>query len=289
MDIDQLRAFCQLAEDSNYRVASEHLFITQSALTKKIQRLEEYMDAALFERGRHGAALTQVGKTLLPEARRMVTYFASFQSLSRSVAEGTQGYLNIGFGISTYHQAPQCIAAFKQCYPNVHITLNDTPSQYQIDALLSGDLQLSFNRLPVDLPLKGIPLCTDKLVIAVHQDELVDENDLWSSLSRLGYLRLNPERGPGLSQYIERFLYESEQTLKVEQEADDILTLLALVSARLGYTIVPSSTKAISPANIRFISLNGDYTVWDIGLIWNDRLSDPTREKFIQLVKDSSQ
>lgn len=288
MDIDQLRAFCQLAEDGNYRVASEHLFITQSALTKKIQRLEEYMNAALFERGRHGADLTQVGKTLLPEAKRMVANFAGFQALSRLVAEGTQGHLNIGFGVSTYHQVPHYIAEFKQRYPNVHITLNDTPSQHQTHALLSGELQLSFNRLPVEPPLKGLPLFSDNLVIAVHQNESIDENNLWASLSHIDYLRLNPIRGPGLSQQIDAFIHASQQALNAVQEADDIQTLLALVSARLGYTIVPSSVKNISQQYIRFIPLDGAHSTWNIGLIWNEERSDPVSERFIQFVREGT-
>jgi DNA-binding transcriptional LysR family regulator len=62
MEFDLLKAFCQLAKSGNYRLASEQLYITQSALTKKIQRLESNIGASLFSRGRNGAELTHAGK-----------------------------------------------------------------------------------------------------------------------------------------------------------------------------------------------------------------------------------
>jgi len=129
MEFDLLKAFCQLAKSGNYRLASEQLYITQSALTKKIQRLESNIGASLFSRGRNGAELTHAGKTLLAEAQRLVHSMQAFEQLSGSVVKGTQGHLNIGFGVSTYHEAPKLIAAYKQQQPNVHITLNDTPSK----------------------------------------------------------------------------------------------------------------------------------------------------------------
>lgn len=284
MDFDQLRTFCQLAEDGNYRVASEHLYITQSALTKKIQRLELHTGIALFERGRQGACLTQAGRTLLPEALRMVANFEAFQALTSLVAEGTTGYLNIGFGISSYHLAPQYIAQFKQVFSNIHVTLNDMPSQYQTKALLRGELQLGFNRLPVVAPLKGVKLSSDHLVVAVHRSRTIDEIKLWDSLLRLDYLRLSSARGQGLSQQIEALLMEHNQVLHPVQEADDILTLLALVSANLGFTIVPASVEHIANDNVRFIPLHSTSAMWDVGLIWNDDRDNPARDNFIKLV-----
>ncbi|RAS65195.1 LysR family transcriptional regulator [Vibrio diazotrophicus] len=284
MDFDQLRTFCQLAIDGNYRVASEHLCITQSALTKKIQRLEAHTGLVLFERGRQGACLTQAGLTLLPEAQRMVDNFNAFQALTHLVAEGTTGTLKIGFGISSYHLAPHYIAQFKQAFPNIHIVLNDMPSQLQTESLLRGELHLGFNRLPAIPPLKGIKFSSDHLVVAVHRSQLIDESKLWNSLRHLDYLRLTPERGLGLAKQIEKLLIEQNQTLHPAQEADDILTLLALVSANIGFTIVPASVENIANESVRFIPLPSSSAIWDVGLIWNEDLGNSARDSFIKFI-----
>lgn len=286
MDFSDLRTFCQLAEDGNYRVASEHLYITQSALTKKIQRLETYCGVVLFERGRQGASLTAAGMALLPEAQRIVASFESYQDLTKRVAKGVSGYLNIGFGISSYYLAPEYIAKFKRKFPDIHITLNDIPSQKQSEALLLDELQLSFSRLPALAPLKGVKLSTDHLVLATHSSQIIDKNNLWSSFHAIDYLTLNPERGMGLNQKISALLEEHKTKLNAVQEADDIQTLLALVSANLGFTIVPASVKHIANENIAFWELSGENSSWDVGLIWNEERESLAKDNFIQFVEE---
>ncbi|MCG9751167.1 LysR substrate-binding domain-containing protein [Vibrio brasiliensis] len=288
MDIDLLRTFCQLAEDKNFRIASEHLYITQSALTKKVKRLEEQLNVVLFDRGRHGAELSPMGKILLPEAKRVLKGFESFKTLSAFVAEGTSGHLNIGFGISSFHEAPNYIARFKQDHPNVHVSLNDYPSHILVEEMTLGNLQLGFDRLPVEPPLTAIPLFSDRLAIAIHEKELIDEDNLWASLSHHSYLALSRGKNPTMNKHITSYLWEAQQRPAVVEEADDIITLLALVSARLGYTIIPASVARISQPQIRFIPLSGEHAEWSVGLLWNPEVSDPATQSFVNKVKQST-
>ncbi|UQV23616.1 LysR family transcriptional regulator [Vibrio sp. J383] len=287
MEFDLLKAFCQLAKSGNYRLASEQLYITQSALTKKIQRLESNIGASLFSRGRNGAELTHAGKTLLAEAQRLVHSMQAFEQLSGSVVNGTQGHLNIGFGVSTYHEAPKLIAAYKQQYPDVHITLNDTPSKQQTDELLSHELDISFNRIPNSVGLESLTLFNDSLVIAVHKDLLKQapgNDQVLSKLSKWPYLKLAQHRGPGLDRQIQQYCLSNKIDLSKTQEADDILTLLALVSANIGFTIVPNSAQYISNTDVEFIALQGEHATWPVGLIWNGESENPLRDRFVEFV-----
>ncbi|CDT65853.1 putative Transcriptional regulator, LysR family [Vibrio coralliirubri] len=291
MEFDLLKAFCQLAKSGNYRLASEQLYITQSALTKKIQRLESNIGASLFSRGRNGAELTHVGKTLLTEAQRLVHSMQAFEQLSGSVVKGTQGHLNIGFGVSTYHEAPKLIAAYKQQYPDVHVTLNDTPSKQQTDELLSHDLDVSFNRIPNSLGLESLTLFNDSLVIAVHKDlrkQAPGNDQVLLELSKWPYLKLAQHRGPGLDKQIQQYCLSNKIDLSKTQEADDILTLLALVSANIGFTIVPSSAQYISNTDVEFIALKGEHVTWPVGLIWNGESDNPLRDRFVEFVADQA-
>ncbi|MEZ8236162.1 LysR family transcriptional regulator [Vibrio splendidus] len=292
MEFDLLKAFCQLAKSGNYRLASEQLYVTQSALTKKIQRLESNIGASLFSRGRNGAELTHAGKTLLAEAQRLVHSMQAFEQLSGSVVNGTQGHLNIGFGVSTYHEAPKLIAAYKQQYPDVHITLNDTPSKQQTDELLSHDLDISFNRIPESSDLESLWLFNDSLVIAVHKDLLKQapsNEQVLFELSEWPYLKLAQHRGPGLDKQIQQYCLANKIDLSKTQEADDILTLLALVSSNIGFTIVPSSAQFISNTDVEFIALEGEHATWPVGLIWNGKSENPLRDRFVEFVADQKE
>ncbi|WP_210455215.1 LysR family transcriptional regulator [Vibrio crassostreae] len=292
MEFDLLKAFCQLAKSGNYRLASEQLYITQSALTKKIQRLESNIGASLFSRGRNGAELTHAGKTLLAEAQRLVHSMQAFEQLSGSVVNGTQGHLNIGFGVSTYHKAPKLIAAYKQRYSDVHVTLNDTPSKQQTDELLSHDLDISFNRIPESSDLESLTLFNDSLVVAIHKDLLKQapsKNLVVSELSKWPYLKLTQHRGPGLDRQIQQYCLANKIDLSITQEADDILTLLALVSANIGFTIVPNSAQFISNTDVAFIALEGEYATWPVGLIWNGKSENPLRDRFVEFVANQKE
>ncbi|RYU65547.1 LysR family transcriptional regulator [Aliivibrio finisterrensis] len=288
MNIDQIKAFCKLAEKEHYGLASQALFMSQSALTKKIQRLEDNIGCKLFERGRAGAKLTTVGRTLLPEAKRLEQNFYSFEMLSKNVSIGKCGVLKIGYGISSYQLAPKCIASFKKNHPEVHVNLDDMPSCKQVDMLLEDKLQVSFNRIPVSSPLVSIPIGSDKLVIAIHQSVSVDEHNLLEVIEKLDYMRLAPERGPGLAAQIGKYLYEVNLNLLIVREAKDILTLLSMVSANLGYTIVPASAQQLAHDQIQYLELPYAKTEWDIGVVWNKSIHDPIRDNFIEYLKQNA-
>ncbi len=105
MNIDLLKAFVTLARSDTYRSAAEALFITQSALTKKIYRLESDIGATLFDRNRGGTKLSIVGECLLPEAKRVIASAEKFDQLSNQVAAGNPVILMLAsvFRVLTLH------------------------------------------------------------------------------------------------------------------------------------------------------------------------------------------
>ena len=72
LEFSELRAFVVLASELHFRKASERLFLSQPALSKKIQRLEEKLKGALFVRSRRKVALTDAGKRFLPTATKLL-------------------------------------------------------------------------------------------------------------------------------------------------------------------------------------------------------------------------
>ena len=80
-DLRQLQAFVTLADTANYREAASRLFITQPALTKQIQGLEQTLGCTLFKRGRHGAELTALGAQLLTQASALVEHGRSSKAM----------------------------------------------------------------------------------------------------------------------------------------------------------------------------------------------------------------
>lgn len=287
MDNRQLRAFVALAELGRYHLAAERLCITQPALSKQIQAIELQLGTRLFERGRQGARVTANGAALLPRARELLTQYEQFHLYAVQVVKGETGRLALGFGLSSFHLAPQRVAAFRQRFPSVVVGLEDLPSERQCLLLLSGDLQAGFVRLPVVAPLQALPLLNDRLVLAAPRTMALQEESLLTDFHRFPLLQLEPSRGRGLSEQALRFIAAQGLRANVVQQAEDIQTLLALVAAGIGVALLPQSIAFIAPAGVDILPLSGEQTQWQVGLAWNPQRPDALRDNFIQDILNS--
>ncbi|MEH8197127.1 LysR family transcriptional regulator [Aeromonas allosaccharophila] len=285
-DLRQLQAFVTLADTANYREAASRLFITQPALTKQIQGLEQTLGCTLFKRGRHGAELTAIGAQLLTQASALVKHGWEFERHALAVASGVAGRLKIGFGLSSFALAPALVARFKQQVTDVMVHLQDMPSAIQQEQLISGQLQLGFMRRPQIPQLQEHRLLIDRLVLAVPTRMTEPDPaafDVQQALISQPLLQMVGHRCPGLSQQIAGFLGANRLTGMV-QEAEDIQTLVALVAAGIGNAILPRSVSFIAGPDVTLYPLFGPNSEWEISMVWNPNFADPIRDHFVRQV-----
>lgn len=286
MKTELIKAFVTLAKSRSYHDAAEKLFITQSALTKQINRLESTLGLTLFIRGRTGAQLTSSGHYVLKSAQRFLAEETHFLETAKNAALGYEGHLNIGFGLSTLHLAPYLINQFKQRYPSISVSVNDIASAEQEKKLLSGKLSIGFIRIPDNPSLMSIPLIQEQLVLVVN-DRTANDADASTILNRAHVLILSDVRGSNLHKQISRYLEEHYPHVQITQESDDILTLLSLISADIGVSILPKSCVFIGVKNIRIVPLPEPQVSWKTGIVWNPAEQDPVRDLFIALCEAS--
>lgn len=285
-DLRQLQAFVTLADTANYREAASRLCITQPALTKQIQGLEQTLGCTLFKRGRHGAELTAIGAQLLTQASALVKHGWEFERHALAVASGVAGRLKIGFGLSSFALAPALVARFKQQVTDVMVHLQDMPSAIQQEQLISGQLQLGFMRRPQMPQLQEHRLLIDRLVLAVPTRMTEPDPaafDVQQALISQPLLQMVGHRCPGLSQQIAGFLGANRLTGMV-QEAEDIQTLVALVAAGIGNAILPRSVSFIAGPDVTLYPLSGPNSEWEISMVWNPDFADPIRDHFVRQV-----
>ncbi len=281
MNTKLLKAFVTLAEKGNYAQAALALSMTQPALTKQINLLESLINISLFTRGRQGSQLTMGGQRLLPEAKKVLKQADSFVQHAEQVAKGSEGRICLGFGLSSFYFAPQCIARFRHLFPAINVTLEDIPSAKQYELLENGELQVGFVRVPAKSSLRHHVLFDDQLVLVTPEESQLSV-DTW--LQRLPLLRLYNERGRGLNAQIDMFLQSAQLFPSSTQEAGDIQTILALVIAGIGVAILPQSIVHIAPTSLHRIPLAGSFVSWKVGIAWNESLPDLIRDNFIDMV-----
>ena len=283
MNIRLLKAFLILAEKGNYADAARALFISQPALTKQINLLESMVEMSLFTRGRHGAILTASGRRLLPEAEKVVRQTQLFMHHAERISKGIEGHIAVGFGLSSFHLAPRCIAEFSRDHPGIEMSLTDLPSFQQYELLQNNELQVGFVRVPPLVALDYLPLFTDRLVlIAPAASPPLLATD-W--LKKRPLLRLHAGRGRGLNAQIDRFLHDNGLFISSTQLSDDIQTIVALVIAGTGVALVPYSVMHIAPPELVIIPLTGESLSWKVGIAWNASREDVIRDNFIASIR----
>lgn len=288
MDLKLLRAFTELVDAGHYGKAAVKLCVTQSTLTKQIQALEAAVGGALFERGRHGAKPTALGLVLLAEARPLLRLNEEADLRLQRASAGLTGRLDIGFGISTLIAAPALIAGFRRAVPDCEITLNDMSSREQHERLLAGRLDLGFCRKPEANDLSFTPILTEHLALVVPHGVPLPPPDRLDDLNALGFVALASRRGPGLDAQVTAWCAEVGFSPRIVQQADDILTVHAVVAAGLGAALLPWQGIEALGTSTQHLRLSGANATWPIGLCWRTADSNPLLKRFVGHVRGAA-
>lgn len=98
MTLVQLRHFIALAELGSYARASKALFLTQPALSRSIQALEDELAQPLFDRVGRRIELTTMGRQLLPRAKSLTQEAEALKTLGKRMQAGITGHVRVGLG-----------------------------------------------------------------------------------------------------------------------------------------------------------------------------------------------
>jgi DNA-binding transcriptional LysR family regulator len=270
LEFSELRAFVVLAGELHFRKASERLFLSQPALSKKIQRLEEKLGGAVFVRSRRRVALTDAGKSFLPKAARLLRDAEDALSETQAAIEGRVGTLRIGFGIASLPDIlPRTILRFRKLYPDVELQVREMPSDSQVSSLIESRLDAGILRMPVtNRKLISVPLFSEQLVLATPADVSYRLKEGINGLRNRGFIFVSPYSKTFHDRVLSLCL-RAGFTPQVVQEANEILTILHLVRSGLGVSLVPRSAVRLKVPGVRFHELGWKEALWCIGVAWN--------------------
>jgi DNA-binding transcriptional LysR family regulator len=166
----QLEAFLAVARQGTISAAAEVLFVSQPALTARIQGLERAVGAELFTRGRQGSRLTEAGRALLPHAERALTAVARGREAVADVTSGSGGRLTIGAApaVSTY-VLPSMLHRFQAAHPGVQLSVRSGHSEEVLEMVLREEVEIGLMRPIQHAEIISSLLYEDELVLVVHR------------------------------------------------------------------------------------------------------------------------
>ncbi len=142
MNIRHLKHFLALVEFGSYARASEAIHLSQPALSRSIQQLEQELGVHLFERGRSGAQLSVFGKVALPHVRGVIAADEALRQSIESVGGLESGDLTIGAGpYPALGLIDKVSAKFIDRYPGIHLRISNSNWQVLHKALLAQELE----------------------------------------------------------------------------------------------------------------------------------------------------
>jgi DNA-binding transcriptional LysR family regulator len=248
MELRHLRYFIAVAEELHFTRAAERLHIGQPPLSHAIQMLEADVGALLFERTRRSVRMTEAGRLFLDDARRILALAEQAAETARRAQRGEAGELRIGFTFSTPLTPlfATVINRYRQQFPAVSLTLHEMATQTQLDGLHQRRLDLGFVRPPEGGNADGIVLTTlreDQLVVVlrramplarqktVRMEQLKDE----------AFVMYPANAGTGIYPQIFRLCREAGFVPRIGQVAGEASTIIGLVAAGCGVSVLPAS------------------------------------------------
>lgn len=240
-DLADLRAFLSVADLSSFRMASENMHLSQSALSRRIDKLEAALGVKLFNRTTRRVELTTIGRTFVPKARNVMRELEDALVGIKDTAERIYGQVTIACVPSAVgYFLPLAIKRFHASYPKVRIRLIDESSAEILVAVARGDADFGVTYIGTqESDIDFEPLLEERFVVACPAGHpLADhESVTWEELSQHDYVTI--AQGSGNRFLIDQALSRVENKPQWICEVRHVPALVSLVEAGLGLGVVP--------------------------------------------------
>ncbi|MDH4556783.1 LysR family transcriptional regulator [Pseudomonas sp. BN417] len=291
MELRHLRYFIAVAEELHFGRAAEQLGISQPPLSQQIQALEEEVGARLLERTNRRVELTEAGRLFLDESRQVLAQVDKAVQLARRAQRGELGELKVGFTSSAPFTStvPRSIHAFRQAYPDVHLELHEMSSAETVKALLEDRLQVGVIR-PLALPdnLLAVELFREPLVAVLRADHPLAEGSAEgleiAAMAEEPFVFFPRTFGTGLYDQLIALTREAGFSPRIAQEASEAMTIIGLVSAGLGVSVLPASFRRTRVDGVVYRTLLDTGATTAVWLVRRRGERSPLALSFVELV-----
>jgi len=266
MDLRHLRYFVAVAEERHFTRAAERLGIKQPPLSLQIKQLEQELGTPLFRRLTRGVELTEPGTLLLDEARQILEQVERTKAIVRNRARGETGHIRVGFAGATYFQprVPGLVQTYRRRYPSVVLSPVQGNTPDMVEAVQNGSVDVAFVRPPLGdhQAITIHPLVEETMRIVLPSKHPQARKRFVSLAAFAQETIILPPRtiSPGLYDSIIASCQRAgfSPLLKHEDPLMVIASIVYLVAAGFGISIVPHSFQHIRADGIVYVPIKGE-------------------------------
>jgi len=288
-DLADLRAFLAVADSGSLRVAGEALHLSQSAISRRLDKLEDALGVALFTRTTRKVTLTTIGRTFVHKARHVLHELDSALLGISDVAERISGEVTIACVPSAVgYFLPRVIKDFHARYPRIRIRLVDESSSEILLTVARGDADFGVTYIGTQEPdIEFEVLLEDPFVVACPRRHRYAKRRFltWADLAGQEYVTI--AQGSGNRFLIDQALLHVDKRPQWFCEVRHVPALMSLVEAGLGLGVVPRL--AMPDRNLAAmvsIPLRDPEICRSIGMIWRrGRALTPAAALFSEILR----
>jgi DNA-binding transcriptional LysR family regulator len=290
LELRHLRYFVAVAEELHFGRAAARLHIAQPPLSQQIRQLEGLVGTELLRRTSRRVELTPAGAAFLEGARRTLNAAEGTLEVARRVGRGELASVRVGFTDSAALSIfPAAVRTHRRAFPQVHLDMVEGLTRAHVQAVEDNLLDLAVVRGPV-APSPGVEVET------VFREPLFAAIPASHPLAagrgiHLGDLRGEPmvlfprPLAPEFHDWITRLCMERGFVPQVAHNGAEYQTILSLVAAEVGISLVPATVRRAGPPEVCFQPLLDCHETAEIAVVYRPDRLFPAMEAFLATLR----
>lgn len=284
MHIADIRGVIAVADTGQVSAAADALGISQSTLTRRVQRVEAELDASLFDRSGHRLALNARGQAFLPHARAMLTSYRAGADHVARLMDPERGTIRLDFmhSLGTW-MVPDLVKSYRAQHPHVEFRLHQGAAQELAARVRAGESDLALvGPRPQAADLAWHQLELQRLAVAVPEGHWAAgrAHIRMEELKGEPFIGMLP--GYGTRMLLDSIAADAGFTPRLVFESMELTTVVGLVAAGLGCALLPLDDPYLGASNL--IPIEPAY-YRELGLVWRPGAPAPPVDQFREFVK----
>lgn len=252
-----MKTFLAVADEGSFAAAAQRVALTQAAVGQQMRGLETELRRPLFERQGKAVVLSEAGRELVPELRRLVALYEQILARTPS-AQAMSGTVRLGAVVSAVRPLVQATLALKDRHPALDLHVSAAKSLDLVAAVAAGELDaaVAVREPGTALPeLSWTPLYAEPMVLLVPRQ--MEEAPARELLQRHRFIRFDPRQHTG--QLVERTLRNLRVRPQELLELNAIEGIVELVRAGVGVSVLPllRGTRWAADPRLRVVEIPG--------------------------------
>jgi DNA-binding transcriptional LysR family regulator len=289
MELRQLRYFLAVARELHFGRAAERLGMAQPPLSQQIRKLERTLGVSLFWRSKRHVELSEAGRVLQAEAERLLMQAERAALATQRAGRGEAGNLRIGY-TSTCAFTPivlDVLRRYQAAHAGVVLGLAEMHTTEQLRAVLDGRIDAAFIRSPLSDPERRyvvLTLLQEPLVVALP----ASHPRAAAAAIALPFVLFPRASGTGLFNDILAACRAAGFDPNIVQEAPQFTSIIGLVSAGLGVSLVPQGLQQLRLDAVVYRPLVGTPVVAPITLVVRRHTPSPAVTALLRTARESA-